>query len=160
MGGKCILIDTSILLELLNVPYMAKQSEQIWASFDKMEKSGGIFYIPLATIIETGNHIAQNGDGRERRRCAQEFVGFITNVLNSKSPFKYLSFLTKEDLQGWIDEFPEYAMRNDSKGKGMGIGDLSIIKDMEKLHQQYPTADIIVWSLDGHLDSYNIKGKG
>jgi hypothetical protein len=61
-------------------------------------------------------------------------------------------------MQKWINEFPNYAMRNDSRGKGIGIGDFSILKDMEKLHQLYPRADISIWTSDGHLDAYSISG--
>ena len=159
MSDKYYLIDTSILLELLDVPNMAKQPKEVRASFVEKIQAGGKFCIPLAPVIETGNHIAQNGDGKQRRERAQAFVKFVIQSFNEESPFIKLVFLTNEELQKWIHEFPDCAMRNDSKGKGMGIGDLSIIKDKIKLEKQFPKSDIIIWSADGHLDSYNIKGK-
>ncbi len=159
MSDKYYLIDTSILLELIDVPNMAKQPKEVRASFVEKMKAGGKFCIPLAAIIETGNHIAQNGNGQQRRERAQAFVKYVIQTFNEESPFIKLDFITNEELQKWIQEFPNCAMRNDSKGKGMGIGDLSIIKDKIKLEKQFPKATISIWSADGHLDSYNIKGE-
>jgi hypothetical protein len=44
----------------------------------------------------------------------------------------WINFLKKEDLQGWLKEFPDQAMR------GRGMGDLSIIHDWQKICDQNP----------------------
>jgi hypothetical protein len=46
----------------------------------------------VATILETGNHIAQNGDGNQRRICAEKFVDQVTQALEGKSPFTPINF--------------------------------------------------------------------
>jgi len=44
-------------------------------------------FLPLATILETGNHIAQNGNGTQRRKIAVFFVKQVQLALEGKSPF-------------------------------------------------------------------------
>jgi len=148
MGAIC-LIDTSIFLEILNVPHKASQSELILQKLEEKIKAKESLFLPMATILETGNHIAQNGDGNQRRTCAEKFVDQVTKALEGKSPFTPINFLKKEDLQGWLKEFPDQAMR------GRGMGDLSIIHDWQKICDQNLGRRVYIWSLDKHLKSYN-----
>ncbi len=147
MGAIC-LIDTSSFLEILNVPHKASQSELILQKLEEKIKAGESLFLPMATILETGNHIAQNRDGNQRRTCAGKFVNWVTQALEGESPFTPISFLKKEDLQGWLKEFPDEAMR------GRGLGDLSIIHDWQKICDQNPSRRVYIWSLDKHLKGY------
>jgi len=148
MGAIC-LIDTSIFLEILNVPQKASQSELIFQELKEKIEARESLFLPMATILETGNHIAQNGDGNQRRICAEKFVNQVTQALEGKSPFTPISFLKKEDLQGWLKEFPHEAMQ------GRGLGDLSIIHDWQRICDQNPSRRVYIWSLDKHLKGYN-----
>jgi len=148
MGAIC-LIDTSIFLEILKVPKKANQSELIFQELKEKIEVGESLFLPMATILETGNHIAQNGDGNQRRICAAKFVAQVTQALEGKSPFNPINFLKKEDLQGWLKEFPDQAMR------GRGMGDLSIIHDWQRICDQNPSRRVYIWSLDIHLKSYD-----
>jgi hypothetical protein len=140
MGSIC-LIDTSIFLEILNVPQKASQSKLILQKLEEKIRDGESLFLPMATILETGNHIAQNGNGNQRRNCAE------------KSPFTLIYFLKQEDLQKWLSEFPDEAMR------GSGLGDLSIIHDWKRLCVQNPSRRVYIWSLDNHLKSYEQQPK-
>ena len=60
MSAVCI-IDTSVFLNLLNVPGKNQDLESIVRSFQEYTDLNVTFILPMATIIETGNHIAQNG---------------------------------------------------------------------------------------------------
>jgi hypothetical protein len=88
MGAIC-LIDTSIFLEILNVPHKASQSELILQELKEKIKAGESLFLPMATILETGNHIAKakKVDGNQRRICAEKFVNQVTQALEGKSPF-------------------------------------------------------------------------
>jgi hypothetical protein len=69
MSSIC-LIDTSIFLEILNVPNYNQHRASVLEDFQTYAtyaQSGCTFLLPMATILETGNHIAQNGDGTMRR---------------------------------------------------------------------------------------------
>ena len=153
MDKEYILIDTSVMLVILNVPNRANDYDNIMAQFKKKIDAGCSFFIPLATILETGNHIAQNGDGRQKYICAQRFVKLIEKSLVGITPFKVLQFFTQDDLREWLYEFPNSAKRSES------FGDLSIQKDLFRLHEKNPREDISIWTLDGHFDSYSIKGE-
>lgn len=43
-------------------------------------KDDNILLLPFATIIETGNHIAHNGNGELRRKTAKYFCDVINNI--------------------------------------------------------------------------------
>lgn len=96
MTAICLL-DTSVFVEIL-----AQLGERI-----RCRES---LFLPMATILETGNHIGQNGDGHARRRCAQRFVREVSTALAGQSSFKPISFLQATELQAWLSEFPDHAM--------------------------------------------------
>ena len=153
MDRGYILIDTSVMLEILNVPDKSNVHDDVIAEFKKKADAGCSFFIPLATIVETGNHIAQNGDGNQRLECARNFVKLIEKSLDGYAPFKILRFFNQDELRGWLQEFPDSAMR------GKSFGDFSIQKDLARLHELNPREDISIWALDGHLDSYSLTGE-
>jgi hypothetical protein len=148
MGAVC-LIDTSVFVEILNVPQKASQHPQIMQQLQEKIKANESLFLPMATIIETGNHIAQNGNGNQRRQCAVKFVTQVQKALRGESPFKPIRFLQEEDLQLWLVDFPDSAMR------GSGLGDLSIIHDWQKLCNINQGGRVYIWSLDEHLQNYD-----
>ena len=147
MSAIC-LIDTSVFLEILNVPSKANQHSEIVRILTEKIKANESLFLPMSTIIETGNHIAQNGDGNQRRNCAQRFVEQVCLALDGESPFNPISFLQSEELLQWLGEFPDYSMR------GIGIGDLSIIHDFKRLCRQNKHRKVYIWSLDQDLQGY------
>lgn len=148
MTAVC-LIDTSIFVELLDVPVKASRSAEILLSVARRIEARESLFLPMATILETGNHIGQNGDGVARRACAQRFVQQVTAALEGRSPFKPISFLASDELRAWLNEFPEHANR------GSGLGDLSIIHDWHRLCTQNRGRRVYIWSLDAHLAAYD-----
>ena len=103
--------------------------------------------LPYATIIETGNHIAHNGDGRQRRNSAERFCEVIKKTLAGEAPWAYYgNQLTEEDLDLICKDFPDAATRE------QGFGDLSIIRAYERYKEETPAVgEIRIWSLDKHL---------
>jgi hypothetical protein len=145
------LVDTSIFVEILNVPYKASQhkiiTDQVAAKI--LEKES--LFLPMATVLETGNHIAQNGNGNQRRQCAERFVKQVQLAIDGESPFKPINFLEAIDMRRWLAEFPQWAMQ------GQGLGDLSIKHDWERLCEQNPGRRVYIWSLDGHLAGFDTE---
>lgn len=148
MTAICLL-DTSIFVEILNVPGKATQHKAILAQLEERIRQRESLFLPMATILETGNHIGQNGDGGARRQCAQDFVQQVSAALAGRSPFKPISFLQAIELQAWLNEFPDHATR------GSGLGDLSIIHDWQRLCAQNRGRRVYIWSLDEHLRAYD-----
>ncbi|MGP8289684.1 hypothetical protein ACT3OH_05395 [Vreelandella zhanjiangensis] len=149
MSAIC-LVDTSVFLEILNVPGKASQHSEIFDQLSELvEHTRDELFLPMATILETGNHIGQNGDGRQRRHCAEVFTKYVSSALEGRSPFKPISFMEQKELQTWLDEFPDHA------GRGSGLGDLSIFHDWQRLCIQNPRRRVYIWSLDQHLSGFD-----
>ena len=62
-------IDTSVFLNIINVPGRNQQREEVMKELKGLleQKDVNTLILPFATIIETGNHIAHCGDGNQRR---------------------------------------------------------------------------------------------
>ena len=148
MTAVC-LVDTSVFLEVLNVPFKAGRHVEITKDLKKKIVNEEVLFLPMATILETGNHIAQNGDGTQRRQCARKFVEQVELAIDGKSPFTPIEFLDASRLRMWLGEFPDWAMR------GQGLGDLSIKHDWERLRDLYQSRRVYICSLDSHLSSYD-----
>lgn len=121
------LLDTSVFVEILNVPHMNVQHTAIYDELEQKIQDGESLFLPMATILETGNHIAQNGDGKQRRKVAAVFVEQVQLALDGKSPFTPIAFPTQDAMREWLAAFPDVAMR------GQGLGDLSIVHDWERM---------------------------
>ena len=80
------LIDTSILCEILQVPNRCGNYQEIYAEMErKIKIQKETLLLPMSAIIETGNHIGQNGDGRQRREAANRFVDFVRAAIRGGS---------------------------------------------------------------------------
>ncbi len=75
--------------------------------------------LPMSGILETGNHVGQVGDGRQRREVAKKFILLIQQAIRGEAPFTPTPFFEPDDLLAWLDEFPDWAAR------GSGFADLS-----------------------------------
>lgn len=147
------LIDTSIFVNILNVPNMNRDHVPITQELElKIRNNEGLF-LPMATILETGNHIAQNGDGNQRRTRANLFARQVELAIDGKSPFTPVNFLEAHDLRRWLSDFPDWAMQS------RGLGDLSIVHDWERVRDQNQARRVYIWSLDTHLSGYDTGNK-
>lgn len=159
MSSVC-LIDTSVFLNLLNVPNRNQEREQVIQDYTDYADNECTFILPMATILETGNHIAQNGDGGTRRETAQRFCDAVIGAFNGDAPYKPIEFPSTHEIATWLGEFPNEAGKNKSAtklGEGTSLGDLSIIKDFEKCRAKFSMSEIFIWSLDDDLKQYHHK---
>ena len=58
MSAIC-LIDTTIFLEILDVPRKATRHEHVILELQRKMEDEETLFLPMATILETGNHISQ-----------------------------------------------------------------------------------------------------
>lgn len=144
--SSIVLVDTSVLLNVLDVPGRNQDHDEVLSELGDLIEAGDLLFIPMAAIIETGNHIAHmDGDGRLRRQAAERFVQVVGDALNDVAPWKPMNFPSATHLLGWLGEFPESAMRR------VGMGDLSIKKEWVQLRVKYPMSRVRVWSVDSDL---------
>ena len=58
-----VIVDTSVFLNVLDVPGFNQDREADLARFRELIEAGANLLLPIAAIFEAGNHIAQLADG-------------------------------------------------------------------------------------------------
>ena len=145
-------MDTSILLNLLNVPHRNQDRPTVWKEFQELAGDPvNVLILPFAALIETGNHIAHIDDGTLRRQCAKTFAQCLEKTLDGKAPWAfYGQQFEKEDLRRLGEQFPDAATRE------IGFGDLSILRAYETYKARTPAIRRIrIWTTDHHLRGYD-----
>jgi hypothetical protein len=127
---KVLIIDTSILCVYLGVPgkdtcgsdknkWDKKRVDEL---LQKEEKQSTTFVLPLAAIIETGNHIAQASS--KRYEMAQALAEIMAKVADATTPWAAFthqsSFWEAEGLKKLAEEWPNLAAQK------ISIGDATI----------------------------------
>ncbi|HEX6042769.1 hypothetical protein [Longimicrobium sp.] len=143
------IIDTSVFCNILNVPRRNQRRDQAVAELRTMMAAGDRLLLPLATIYETGNHIAQNADGRVRRLVAEAFVDSVRAAFSGDAPWAATLVPETGDFISWLEEFPDRA------STGVGMADLSIIKAWEQQCLANEGRRVFIWSYDGDLQGYD-----
>lgn len=128
---KVLIIDTSILCVWLKVT--GKEScgsdndrwtyDRVCQKIDKEKRLGTTFILPVASIIETGNHIAHaHGD---RFIMAGKLADIINNAANAASP--WAAFTEQKEL--WDCEGLQALATRWKKTApgGQSLGDASIV---------------------------------
>ncbi|MBF0333608.1 MAG: hypothetical protein HQL40_08165 [Alphaproteobacteria bacterium] len=156
MTKTIVVIDTSILCVLLAIPgkETCGRSESRWtrdkarSAIAKYVRSRATLVLPLATIIETGNHIAQaNGD---RYSLAAEFCDYVRKAADATSPWAAFTDQARlwdtENLASLAGNWPTLA------ASGQSIGDATIVK----VADYYAAAgyDVKILTGDEGLESY------
>lgn len=149
--AKVWVVDTSVLVEILDVPAMASNHKRYFDEFYERIKKGGSFELPVSVIIETGNHLGQNGDAVMRKKATERFCHFIKVALSNQRPWRVPQLPNADTLRQWIDAFPTHVEQSDDKGKGCGLGDLTIVQTVTLLRRALDKTDVEVWTLDQHL---------
>ncbi len=149
-----VLMDTSVFCNVLDVPGFNQDRDSILSELEERIRSRDTLLLPMAAVLETGNHIAQiAGGGGLRRMVAQRFCDSVSEAIDGALPWTPTPFWEVEQLRIWLSEFADYAMR------GVGMGDLSIIKEWERQCELFPRRRVIIWSLDGDLQGYDQRAK-
>ena len=153
-----VLLDTSIYLNILDIPGRNQDRKQVEKEFKEKIKSGDHILLPLMTIIETGNHIVRLLDGNQRRKYAEKMKDNVIKALNGDTPYKATKCLQKEDLMRWLVDFPNRVNQflGDAEDKDRaGFSDFTIFKEWEQMCEIHPMSRVLIWSLDGHLKGYD-----
>ena len=131
-----VIVDTSVLLNVLDVSAFNQNRAEVFVQFNEFLDSGASFLLPMAAIFETGDHIADLRDGRQRRRYAEVFRDRIREALEGKAPWVPIRFPDSAQLAEWLEEFPDSAMT------GQDMSDFSIVKAWEVECTRHPTRRI------------------
>lgn len=149
-------MDTSILCVWLKVNGMENCGPDTdrW-DFERVDKKikeelsqYTTFVLPLASIIETGNHVAQcNGD---RYKLANDFAEIIRKTANEESPWAafvaQLDLWSKANLNELANNWPPLATSK------LSLGDATIKDVAEYYHQS--SCEVEIFTGDKGLKSY------
>ena len=140
-----VIVDTSVLLNIMDVPDRNQHRGQVLDRLATLIDAGDHLFIPMAAIVEVGNHIAQVKNGAHRRAAAERFVKEVRSALADEAPWKPINFPSNQEVLTWLDAFPESATQ------GIGMGDLSIKHEWVALCERHALSRVWVWALDGDL---------
>lgn len=136
---RVLIIDTSILCVWLEVPDMDAcgpehdkwNKQRVDAKIEMELQQKTTFVLPLASIIETGNHIAQAR--RSRRERAEALAELMRKSANQQSPWASFSdqsvLWSAEKLKSLAESWPELAAQR------LSLGDATI-KDVAEYYAQ------------------------
>lgn len=153
-----VLLDTSVYLNILGVPGCNQNREETFAAFQAAIGDGDYFLLPLAAVLETGNHISRLADGQLRRAFANKLVEDVGKAFAGQTPYSATHFPERSEFALWLNDFPNAAMRNKSPEKtteGTSLVDLAIIKEWERNCALHPMSRVRIWSLDSDLAAYD-----
>ena len=143
------IIDTSVFCNILEVPSRCQKREETLQSLQKYLDQDDKLLLTMAAVYETGNHIAQEASGRQRRRVADRFAKQVERAIDGETPFSPTQIHDTEEVREWLSGFPNDAMR------GIGIGDRSIITVWEQQCDLNPSRRVLIWSYDEDLRAYD-----
>ena len=126
MPRKVLIFDTSILCVWLRLPGMTTcgpggdkwDCARVDAKLHAEEKAQTTFVLPLAAIIETGNHISQSGG--DRFKLAQALGAVMRNAADSATPWAAFSAQSElwsdNQVRALADTWPPLAAQQISLG--------------------------------------------
>ena len=136
---KVLILDTSILCVWLGVPGMADcgpdgdkwDRQRVADKIAAEEQDATTFVLPLASIIETGNHIAQSVHSRRER--GESLADLMRKSANQETPWAAFSeqsvLWSPEKLVALADNWPALAAQK------LSLGDATI-KDVAEYYAQ------------------------
>jgi hypothetical protein len=148
-------LDTSVFVEILDVPHMNDHRSHVTAEMDARLKAGVRFVLPTATVIESGNHVFQIKNGAARRSCANRFMGLLRKTAAGETPWvlhertwdgTFLSSLCNGGTTGM--DLAEHAV-----SQQLGAGDLSIVAERD-LFASRLQAQVRIWTLEATMGTW------
>lgn len=151
--NKVHFIDTSVLTNLLNVPGKNERYNEAKKEYEILARAGDSFVLPIAVLVETGNHIAHASNGSARRDCALKLVTIVEKAIKAEDNWNIVPSIPVEVMSRIMEQFPDKAMA------ATGFGDVSIVEQFEEYWKsKQPIGEMRIWSFDMHLSSYSHTG--
>lgn len=157
MSHKILVLDTSILCVWLKVPGMETcgsdcdrwDYERINEKINNEIQANATLVLPIATIIETGNHITHAKGNKYH--SINSLCDIIIKTADKKSPwaaFSKQSVLWKpEGLKALAERWREHGI------SGQSIGDASIV-DVANYYSKMSNHTVEILTADAGLNSY------
>lgn len=139
MSRKVLILDTSVLCCWLQIPgkETAGPADDLWDHariaqlLAEERRNGSTFVLPMATLIETGNHIAQAP--ANRFKCAKALAVHLSDAANASTPWAAFTdqspLWDAANLRTLAGTWPKMA------NSGLSIGDATI-RDVAEYYAQ------------------------
>jgi hypothetical protein len=153
-----VFVDTSVLCNLLRIPGKAQLQDTVREDLRHRQESGDTFVLPMAAVIETGNHIEQLPEslGDERRRCAQGLTQILLLIAKDTEPWVLVETERNRELLEQFcnggDSTPAF-LEVATQGT-LGGGDLTILVERDRYMKSVIGQDVVIWTYDQRLASW------
>ena len=146
-------IDTSILLEILEVPDKCGNPDKFKKEFAEfaMQPHASVI-IPISVLIETGNHINQiKSNPQVKQTVIKKFLDILDLFIKSDNPWFFYGYdFTADDIERVIEMYKTY------RYIGPGVGDIFILDAYTEYVSNLRNGGnqnhkIEIWTLDQHL---------
>lgn len=148
---RAVFVDTSILCNFLRVPGFDQDRDAVLSEYREFLEHDIDMLLPITSVIETGNHIAQSkGD---RRATAQRFVAMLEMVAAGTAPWTpreitWDSNMIDALVQGVADDGMLAQLT-----RGVGAGDALILAERVDYcsRLKWPVSTVGIWTRDAGL---------
>lgn len=155
--SKVLVVDTSILCVWLKVPFFdtCGSDRDLW-TYNRVEAhlkqrlgEGYTLVLPLATIIETGNHIAQSKTG-DRFVLASRLADLLHKVADAESP--WAAFVDQAGLwqEKSLREIASHWPKRAAECHSMGDMTITLVAD----HYARARLQVEIWTGDAGLRNH------
>lgn len=149
-------VDTSVWCNLLEIPHKSQSVAKTRKDLAAKARHQDQLILPFASVVETGNFVAQVKDGHQRRRIATQFSGMLADTARGKAPWvpNALSW-NGPFLEQLVAGLGENRTLVDLAQQRIGLGDLSIMIEMAQYRQRTCLENVQVWTYDHALAAYS-----
>jgi hypothetical protein len=150
------LLDTSIVVELLRVPFAHARYDETVETLEKRRGRGVRFQLPVASIVEAGAHVGRIGNGHHRRTCAARLERMLLNTLERQLPWTFTSLEWDEELLRELAQPSSdrvQPLREYLALQQLEMGDALIVSEFRGLRENLDrrVVDVDVWTYDAGL---------
>ena len=123
--------------------------DRVDKKIEEEESAGTTCVLPLATIIETGNHIAQAH--QLRYKCAGKLAQIMQKIAHETKPWAAFSvqidLWSNEKFIALAEKWPEFAKSE------LSLGDVTIV-DVAKYYEKIDSLSVEILTADKGLKTY------
>ncbi|MCY1280901.1 hypothetical protein D9M68_464000 [compost metagenome] len=138
--ARIVILDTSFLLELFNVPgdSTPERHDSARELFQQAIIEGYDVYCPLSVLYELANHIVDIKNSAKRREIAELFQDTVLSAWEERTPF---SIIPSECVSGEyhdLSALPQLCHEyRENISQGLGLTDCTIIDVARKIKENY-----------------------
>ena len=156
MRRKVLLLDTSIVDEILGVPGKSNERTEILTELDGWAAGGVTLLVSVTALVEAGDHVGNIDEGASRRTCADRLAKLIEATISPTRPWSFEPISWDSDLLESLLQ-PRYdvllPLSESLLQKFLQMGDLLIVGEFDRLRQNLDQSvvDVDVWTKDARL---------